>query len=88
MRKLMRRLLTLVTLILCLVALSIPPAARKAHADAACCDACDAQQSECEQSCIENAPCPGPTCGTVLIRCRQACESRWNSCIASCGSCE
>jgi hypothetical protein len=89
MKRLMRKFFTLGILILCLVALSLPPANRKARADAACCATCDEGLFNCEQSCFDAFyPCGGNSCGIQLMRCRQACESQRNFCINSCGSCE
>lgn len=87
-RRLIRKFLTLGMLVSFLVSLSLSPAAMKTQADAACCALCDEQLSNCQQSCIENAPCPGPNCGRWLINCQQGCDSQWNSCISNCGSCD
>jgi hypothetical protein len=86
--RLMLKFLTLGILVLCLCFLFLPPASREAHADFACCAACDEQLSMCEQSCIDNSGCPGAACGPRLARCRNACDAQRNSCISNCGSCE
>lgn len=90
--KLMRRFLTLGVLVLALVALSIPPAGRKARADYACCLACDPPLWQCQQNCVENFPYgsdpwnQGP--GSWMQRCQNACDAQFNNCITNCGNCD
>jgi hypothetical protein len=85
--RLTRRFLILGVLVLTLVVLLLPATGSKSYADAACCDTCDQGLYNCQEDCIQNAPCPGPNCATAIILCYERCDNRHNFCINACGDC-
>lgn len=83
-----RKLVILITLVLSLVAMSMPVGVKKVCADYECCNNCIQQGADCNQWCIDVSPCPGPGCAQWLVPCRNACQEQEMQCIINCGDCE
>ncbi len=80
-----RKLLFLGVVLLCLATLTSSPAVRQARADDDCYAACDEQKFACEQNCVDSYPSGGDgTPGATFVRCREACNNAWNTCVARC----